>query len=47
MTLFLGYSINPSLLANGVGTTLEGVFAAGTDLANKLLKRAHGFHQSS
>ena len=43
MTLFLGYSVQPSLLANGVDTTLEGVFASGTDLANRLLKHAHGF----
>ena len=43
MTLFLGYSVQPSLLANNVGTTLEGVFTSGTDLANQLLQHAHGF----
>ena len=43
MAFFLGYSVDPALLADGVATTLEGRLVAGTNVANKLLKYAQGF----
>ena len=45
MAFFLGYSVDPALLADGVATTLEGRLVAGTNVANKLLMMNPISHQ--